>query len=168
MAIYENLKVKDQFIVGHELREPFDVLLSIRAQTTEEEPGEESDEKPQGRAYRRVVALPATWGGADDLTALRAFQGDSGGTVDGATWADLDSADLLRWSLSDHGSLKGLMVEAAGVEPASEAEFLGTSTSVSGILISPRGSSRRDPVRPAAVIVPGRGRGAPGQASRRL
>jgi len=60
------------------------------------------------------------------------------------------------------------MVEAAGVEPASEAEFPGTSTSVSRILLSPRGSSRRDPLWPAAVPVPGRGRGAPGQASRLL
>jgi site-specific DNA recombinase len=37
------------------------------------------------------------------------------------------------------------MVEAAGVEPASEAASPGTSTSVSGILLSPLGSSRRDP-----------------------
>src|SRR5215470_664701 len=58
------------------------------------------------------------------------------------------------------------MVEAAGVEPASETEFPGTSTSVSGILLSPRGSSQRDPRRPAAVCVPDRGRGALGPASR--
>src|SRR5215831_9538600 len=49
------------------------------------------------------------------------------------------------------------LVEAAGVEPASEAEFPETSTSVSRTLISPRSSSRRDPLRPAAVSVPGRG-----------
>jgi hypothetical protein len=36
-------------------------------------------------------------------------------------------------------------VEAAGVEPASEAASPGTSTSVFGILISPMGSSRLDP-----------------------
>src|SRR5262249_19702724 len=60
------------------------------------------------------------------------------------------------------------LVEAAGVEPASEAEFVGTSTSVSRILISARGSSWRDPLWPAAVSVPGRDRGAPAQASRLL
>ena len=58
------------------------------------------------------------------------------------------------------------LVEAAGVEPASEAECPGTSTSVSGILLSPRGSSQRDPRRPAAVLVPDRGRGALGPVSR--
>ena len=58
------------------------------------------------------------------------------------------------------------MVEAAGVEPASETECPGTSTSVSGILLSPRGSSQRDPRWPAAVSVPDRGRGALGPASR--
>jgi hypothetical protein len=42
----------------------------------------------------------------------------------------------------------------------------GLSTSVSGNLLSPWGSSQRDPQRPAAVRVPDRGRGALGPASR--
>src|SRR5215471_6674424 len=46
------------------------------------------------------------------------------------------------------------LVEAAGVEPASEAECPETSTSVSVILLSPQGSSRGDPLRPAAVCSP--------------
>jgi hypothetical protein len=60
------------------------------------------------------------------------------------------------------------LVEAAGVEPASETESPGTSTSVSRILISPGGSSWQDPFQPAAVTVPERGRGAPTRASRCL
>ena len=62
------------------------------------------------------------------------------------------------------GALK--MVEAAGVEPASEAASLGISTSVSRNLISPWGSSRRDPSRPASVNVPAWSRGASGRAIR--
>jgi len=60
------------------------------------------------------------------------------------------------------------LVEAAGIEPASEAVSSEISTSVSGNLISPLGSSRRDPSRPAAVSVPVRSRRASGPASRLL
>ena len=60
------------------------------------------------------------------------------------------------------------LVEAAGVEPASEAASPEISTSVSGNLISLGGSSRRDPLLPAAVTVLPQGRGAPAVAIRSM
>jgi len=58
------------------------------------------------------------------------------------------------------------LVEAARVELASEAVSPEISTSVSRILISLGGSSRRDPLLPAAVGVPLQGRSSPEAAIR--
>src|SRR2546429_37194 len=81
-----------------------------------EERGEDGQEA-RGRAYRRAVALPITWGGSGDLAALRACQDDPRGTIEDASWADLSSADLLNLSLLGSGSLNGVMVGGEGFEP---------------------------------------------------
>jgi site-specific DNA recombinase len=120
LAIYGKLKVDGQFIVGHELREPFDVLLSLQGQGQATEERGEDGQEAQGRAYRRAVALPVGWGGSGDLAALRAAQGDPGGTAtvgEDASWADLSSAELLNLSFLDSGSLNGVMVGGEGFEP---------------------------------------------------
>ncbi len=121
LAIYGKLKVDGQFIVGHELREPFDVLLSLQGQRQDTEEQGKDGQEAQGRTYRRAVALPVAWGDSGDLTALRAFQGDPGGTVEDASWADLSSAELLNLSLLGSGSLNGVMVERMGLEPTTSS-----------------------------------------------
>jgi hypothetical protein len=67
-----------------------------------------------------------------------------GGAIGGAVPVARRSAEAEPAASSGVRALLPL-VEAAGVEPASEAASPGTSTSVFGILISPMGSSRRDP-----------------------
>src|SRR2546430_1295778 len=59
-------------------------------------------------------------------------------------------------------------LKAPGLEAESEAASLGLSTSVSGNLILLGGSSRREPVLPAAVTVLPQGRGAPAVAIRSM
>src|SRR5205809_2047133 len=73
-----------------------------------------------------------------------------------------------RWFPHSKNDLRFGLVEAAGVEPASEAASPGISTSVSGNLILLGGSSRRDPLLPAAVTVLPQGRGAPAVAIRSM
>jgi site-specific DNA recombinase len=121
LTIFNKLFVHTYVITGHELREPFDTLLSIQGAVDRAEPegGVEEAEAPQGRAYQRAVALPVGWGGSSDLETLRAYQGDPGGTapLSDASWADLSSADLLKWDLSVVGSNRGFMVGGPGFEP---------------------------------------------------
>jgi hypothetical protein len=54
--------------------------------------------KPRGEPTGERRPLPSDWGGLADLEALRAAQGDPGGTVEDVSWADLGSADLLNLS----------------------------------------------------------------------
>ena len=117
LTIFGKLFVQTREIVGHELNEPFDMLSA--AELSRRTP--DGEEKPHGRAYGRALALPGGWDGADGLAALRAFQGDPGGTFEDASWADLSSVDLLTWDLRVAGSPKGLMVGDRGLEPPTSA-----------------------------------------------
>lgn len=158
LTVFGGLKVEARQIVGHELREPFDALLSVQAAA------EAPAEAVEPRAYRRTV-VPVGWGD-NVLAQLRAYEpvreGEEGPAL--TCWDDLTSVDLLGMVFScTDGSSKAVMVEAPGIEPGSEAASRGTSTSVVPVLVSPeRRPGTRLRSRPASVDVPPGAEAPPG------
>ncbi len=114
LTIFGGLKVDDRHIVGHELREPFDALLSAQASR------EATPEPRQPRAYRRGALTPRS----GDLSRLRTYEpvvegGDGPARV---RWDDLTTPDVFRWALFQaQGLNKAAMVEPRGFEPRTSA-----------------------------------------------
>lgn len=124
-TVFDKLLVDAREIVDHRLREPFDALVAVQDQMEAGAAGEAP--KPLSHPELTYLRSLSTF-----ETALEREDGPAR-----RCWDDLTNADLLRLALCAPGSHRGLMVEAPGIEPGSEAASHGTSTSVVPVLISP-------------------------------
>jgi DNA invertase Pin-like site-specific DNA recombinase len=116
LTIFDKLFVNTYEITGHQLKEPFDALVSVqgRYQAAPEQP---ERPVPTVKAYHRTVGHSASWG---DLDTIRDYQTDNRGTVltdDAPVWDELSTTDLLALSLQVNGSFSGVMVGTGSFEP---------------------------------------------------
>jgi hypothetical protein len=147
LTIFDKLFVNTYEITGHELKEPFDALVSVqgRYQAAQKQP---ERPVPTVKAYRRTVGYSASW---VDLDTIRDYQTDSRGTVltdDAPVWDELSTTDLLALSLQVGGSFSGAMVELVQrySKLTSVARF-PSLTSMPGVPIERTGRSRVHDVR---------------------
>jgi site-specific DNA recombinase len=107
LTIFGKLLVDTDRIVGHELREPFDALITVSQR--------------QRRTYARRGAAGDAWGDLDQLRSHQPHTRNKGTLSTEDALERLPEADLLELALLDHGSNKAALVGDTGIEPVTPA-----------------------------------------------